>query len=77
MNEVGREFQWHDVHDPFNIFQNTPYYSLKALECSRPGDWIEMQALMSCVVAVSSCPYEEDGFNGGKVTEVGVVWEEE
>ena len=74
----GKEskFEWCDVHDPFNIFQNTPYYSLKALECSRAGDWIELKALVGCVVALSSCPYEEGGFNGGKVTDVGVVWQE-
>ena len=73
----GRKFEWWDVHDPFNVFQNTPYYSLKALENSRKGDFIEMKALMSCVVALSSCPYEEGGFNGGKVTDVAVVWEED
>ena len=72
-----QSFKWSDVHDPFNVFQNTPYYSLKALECSRKDDWIEMKALMSTVVALSSCPYEDNGFNGGKVTDVGVVWEED
>jgi uncharacterized protein len=76
-SEVARErFQWHDVHDPFNIFQNTPYYTLKALENSRKGDFIELKALQRCVVALSSCPYAENGFNGGKITDVGVVWEE-
>jgi hypothetical protein len=72
-----RPFNWWDVHDPFNVFQNTPYYSLKALECSRKGDWIEFQALLRCVVALSSCPYDQDGFNGGEITDVGIVWEEE
>ena len=71
---------WSGVHDPFNVFQNTPYYTLKALECSRQDDWIEMQVSKEMehgvVVALSSCPYEEKGFNGGKVTDVGVVWEE-
>jgi len=27
------------------------------------------------VVALSCCPYELDGFNGGKITDVAVVWE--
>jgi uncharacterized protein len=72
----GRGFEWSDVHDPFNVFQNTPYYSLKALGCSRAGDWLEMKALVGCVVALSCCPYEGGGFNGGRVTDVGVVWEE-
>lgn len=70
------EFKWYQVHDPFNIFQNTPYYTLKALENSRPGDYIELKAEMDTVVALSCCPYESDGFNGGKVTDVAVVWEE-
>lgn len=64
---------WSEVVDPFNIFQNTPYYSLKALNCSRPGDFIELRAEMDLVVAVSSCPFEAEGFNGGEVTDVAVV----
>ena len=71
---------WSGVHDPFNVFQNTPYYSLKALECSRAGDYIELEVdqgiTEGVVVALSSCPYEENGFNGGKVTDVAVVWSE-
>ena len=66
-----------EVVDPFNIFQNTPYYTIKGkLNSSRAGDYVEMQAEMDAVVAVSSCPYTGDGFNGGKVTEVGVLIEE-
>src|SRR2546429_8956812 len=64
---------WMEVTDPFNIFQNTPYYSLKALNASRAGDFVEFEALKHAVCAVSSCPYDEDGFNGGKVTDVAVV----
>ena len=48
---------WIEVPDPFNIFQNTPNYSLKALGNSRPGDYIQFEALLDCVCAVSSCPY--------------------
>src|SRR5262249_21453837 len=47
---------WSEVVDPFNIFQNTPYYSLKALNCSRAGDYVEFRAEVDSVVAVSSCP---------------------
>ena len=75
-NDVFTKFEWYQVHDPFNIFQNTPYYALKGgINPSRKGDAIELKALMDVVVALSSCPYEEDGFNGGKVTEVEVTWE--
>ena len=72
MKKYGME-SWLDVTDPFNIFQNTPYYSLKALNCSRAGDYIEFKALKDAICAVSSCPFDSDGFNGGKVTEVAVV----
>jgi uncharacterized protein YcgI (DUF1989 family) len=64
---------WSEVVDPFNVFQNTPYYSLKALGCSRAGDYVEFEALKNAVCAVSSCPFDGVGFNGGKVTEVAVV----
>lgn len=59
--------------DPLNLFQNTPNYTIKALGSSKRGDYVEMQALRDAVVAVSCCPYEGNGFNGGKVTDVGVV----
>lgn len=47
-----------EVTDPFNIFQNTPNYSLKALNSSRPGDYVEFKALKDAVCAVSCCPYD-------------------
>ncbi|KAL8711870.1 MAG: hypothetical protein Q9220_003814 [cf. Caloplaca sp. 1 TL-2023] len=59
--------------DPFNVFQNTPDYSLKDLGCSRAGDYVEFEVLKDAVVAVSSCPYDVDGFGGGKATDVAVV----
>ncbi|KAL9016990.1 MAG: hypothetical protein Q9185_005685 [Variospora sp. 1 TL-2023] len=59
--------------DPFNVFQNTPDMSLKDLGCSRPGDVIEFDVLKDAVVAVSSCPYDVDGFGGGKATDIAVV----
>jgi uncharacterized protein len=80
-----------EVTDPFNIFQNTPNYSLKALNSSRPGDYVEFEALKDAVCAVSCCPYDivgllfafpddvlstdcdENGFNGGKVTDIAVI----
>ncbi|KAK5112133.1 hypothetical protein LTR62_004476 [Meristemomyces frigidus] len=62
-----------EVTDPFNIFQNTPNYSLKPLGSSKPGDYIEFKAMKDCVCAASCCPYDLDLFNGGKVTDVAVV----
>ncbi|KAI7603147.1 hypothetical protein KC319_g22171, partial [Hortaea werneckii] len=62
-----------DVTDPFNIFQNTPNYSLKALGSSKPGDYIEFKAMKDIICAASCCPYDLRGFNGGKVTDVAIV----
>ncbi|KAK4552813.1 hypothetical protein LTR86_010147 [Recurvomyces mirabilis] len=62
-----------EVTDPFNIFQNTPNYSLKPLGSSKPGDYIEFKAMQDCICAASCCPYDLDGFNGGRVTDVAVV----
>ena len=44
--------------DPFNVFQNTPDMNLKDLMCSKPGDYIELEALIDAIVAVSACPYD-------------------
>ncbi|KAF4552095.1 Hypothetical protein D9617_11g009430 [Elsinoe fawcettii] len=62
-----------DVTDPFNIFQNTPNYSLKRLGSSKPGDYIEFEALKDTICAVSSCPYDLNGVNGGHITEIGIM----
>jgi len=62
-----------EVTDPFNIFQNTPNYSLKPLGSSKPGDYIEFKAMKDCICAASCCPYDLDGFNGGKITDIAVV----
>lgn len=71
-------FAWNQVHDPFNIFQNTPDYSLRGhLDPSRMGDYLELKAEMDVGVALSCCPYTEDGFNGGRSTDVAVCWEQD
>lgn len=62
-----------EVRDPFNVFQNTPNYSLKPLNTSRAGDWCQFEVLIDCVVGWSCCPFDLDGFNGGRVTDVMVL----
>ncbi|KAK3650916.1 hypothetical protein LTR56_005967 [Elasticomyces elasticus] len=62
-----------DASSPFNIFQNTPNYSLKRLGSSKPGDQVTFKALKDCICAASCCPYDLDGFNGGLVTDIAVV----
>lgn len=65
------EMDHKEVPDPFNVFQNTPFYKLNGdLLNSRKGDVIEMVAEMDVVCAVSSCPYDLNGF--GKPTEVEI-----
>lgn len=79
LRETGEstvKFEWYQVHDPFNIFQNTPYYTMKGgMNASRKDDYIELKALMDTVVSLSACPYEEEGFNGGRTTDVEVYWQ--
>ena len=70
MRPWGME-SWLEVTDPFNIFQNTPYYTLKALGCSRAGDYVEFKALKDAVCAVSSCPYDVVSFS--LITHAGVI----
>ena len=60
-----------EVTDPFNIFQNTPYFSLKNLNCSRAGDYVEFEALQDAVCAVSSCPFDSNGWT--TATDIAVV----
>ncbi|KAK4988183.1 hypothetical protein LTR66_003400 [Elasticomyces elasticus] len=62
-----------EITDPFNIFQNTPNYSLKRLGCSKKGDYLEFEACKDAICAVSSCPWSAHGFNGGKITDIAVV----
>ncbi|WAO96131.1 DUF1989 domain-containing protein [Fusarium falciforme] len=71
------KFEWYQVHDPFNTFRNTPYYIMKGwMDSSKAGGFIEFEALMDSVIAVSCCSYEEGGFNGGISTDVAVSWQE-
>ncbi|TKA49928.1 hypothetical protein B0A55_13568 [Friedmanniomyces simplex] len=62
-----------EVIDPFNIFMNTPNYTLKRLNPSRPGDFMEFKAMKDVIVAVSSCPYDMHGLEGRKPTDIAVI----
>ena len=52
-----------EVTDAFNIFQNTPNYTFKALNSSRPGDYLQFEALKGTICAVSCCPYDQVGLD--------------
>ncbi len=55
---VSSNICWLDAHLTEAV-QNTPNYSLKALGCSKPGDYIQFEALKDCICAASCCPYGE------------------
>jgi len=62
-----------EVTDPFNIFMNTPNYTLKRLNPSKAGDYIEFKAMKDVVIAVSSCPYDMHGIEGRAPTDVAII----
>lgn len=51
-----------DVHDPFTPFMNVRIEQDGSYEIDRPisktGDFIDLQAKMDCLVAISACPSE-------------------
>ncbi|KAJ5790729.1 uncharacterized protein N7518_007740 [Penicillium psychrosexuale] len=47
-----------ELPDPFNIFMNSPNYTLKPISNSKPGDYIEMEALKDLIIGISCCPYD-------------------
>ena len=66
-----------DVPDPVNLFQYTRPQADGSIE-GRPspteaGDYIELRALMDCIVAVSACPYlGELRVNGDRCTPIEI-----
>ena len=62
-----------ETRDPFNVFQNTPAYSLKPINTSRAGDYVQFEVLLDCVIGWSCCPFDIGGFNGGEITDVRVL----
>ncbi|MGM8365296.1 DUF1989 domain-containing protein [Virgibacillus sp. W0181] len=62
--------------DPFNIFQNTQIRSdgtwFQNDPPSKAGDYITLQFEMDALCAISVCPFDIDGFNGGAPTPVKV-----
>ena len=54
------------VHDPFNIFMRTGIDENGRTFWEEPfdvkaGDYIDLRALMPCIVAVSACPGRSSG----------------
>lgn len=64
------------IPDPYHFFQNSPNMKLLPNH-SKPGDYVKLKFLMDAVVAVSSCPFDINGINGGKPTSIQIVITEE
>lgn len=58
--------------DPFHFFQNSPNMQFLPNH-SKAGDHVKLKFLMDAVVAVSACPYDLDGINGGQPTSIKVT----
>ena len=64
---LGRSPRADDVHDPFNVFMKTGVtadgnLTFEASDAAT-GDYLEMEARMNCLVAISTCP----GISSGPV----------
>ncbi|WP_433475663.1 DUF1989 domain-containing protein [Spirillospora sp. CA-142024] len=61
---------------PVNLFMRIPVEEQGRLRWlpaeSRPGDSITFEAVMDCVVAVSACPQDQVGINGGEPTSLAI-----
>jgi len=59
-----------ELPDPFNIFENSQVSSDWKMSIQDPvskaGDYIELQAEMACLVAVSACAVDVGHTNGGR-----------
>lgn len=58
--------------DPIHFFQNSPNMQFLPNH-SKAGDHIKLEFLMDAVVAVSVCPYDLEGINGGNPTPIKVA----
>jgi hypothetical protein len=57
------------IPDPWNLFMNIPVSNNVDISIappvSRPGDYVALRAERPCILAVSSCPMDLIGINGG------------
>src|SRR5690625_1366782 len=74
--------------DPLNIFQHTPNIFRTSPDdnrevtlggtsgsYSKAGDYITIRFLTDTIFAVSSCPFDLEGFNGGEPTSIKITLE--
>ncbi|MGV9796853.1 DUF1989 domain-containing protein [Mycobacterium sp. NPDC003449] len=67
------------VPQPVNVFMNIPVAEAGGLSwlpaVTRPGDAVEFEAAMDCVLVVSACPMDLNGINGQRPTPLAVELE--
>jgi uncharacterized protein YcgI (DUF1989 family) len=60
------------IPDPFNVFMNAEVAEDGQIAIrpplSKPGDYIEFQADMDCLVAMTACPQDQNACNGYRIT---------
>jgi uncharacterized protein len=60
------------IPDPFNVFMNTGVHESGQIDVraplSKPGDYIDFQADMDCLVALTACPQDQNACNGYRIT---------
>jgi len=64
------------IPDPFNVFMNTEVGEDGRIEVraplSKPGDFIEFEAGIDCLIAMTACPQDQNACNGYRITPLQV-----
>lgn len=67
--------QRHQLPQPVNLFQNMSYPDGRVKfgeSLAKPGDVVELRALMDVVAAVSACPMDLNPISGFRVTDIAL-----
>jgi uncharacterized protein YcgI (DUF1989 family) len=65
----------HQLPQPVNLFQNMQYPEGRVEfreSLAKPGDAVELRALMDVVAAVSACPMDLNPISGGRITDLAL-----
>ncbi len=70
-----RGVQRHQLPHPVNFFQNMSYPEGRVVfgqSLAKPGDVLEVRALMDAIAAVSACPMDLNPISGGRITDLAL-----